>query len=525
MKIKQVLLTGFIFVQILSGSFAQMTSLSAIDGSMNVDALSASMSSESVVGSNGGAATSISTGNFQYGGTAQLAMSSSNYLVTPGDIYTLAFSTGATTVKYTIPIDISYKVRVANLGVLDASNMTFVQFRKQVEDLVNKNFPMSGVQFVLTTPSTFKVVIKGEVKQTCERDSWALTRLSSIISGCVTEFSSVRNITITSHDGSVKTYDLFLAKRDGDLSQDPYLKPGDVVTLGRIDRKVSVRGSVERPGAYELLPGENLTQLINRYAGGLDKYADVSRIELTRLISEDKHLGDKIYLSKENIDDDYVLECWDSVYVTSLNEVRPAIYVEGAIRGEVTAKTKEDTESTPLTSSSRRIVYFHSDEDYAYLIRKNAHWFTGISNLEDAYIKRGQEVIPVNIYTVLHNPDYRIKLDVQADDILVIPFRQFFVNVSGAVAVPGRYPYVPDRDYNYYIGLAGGFTDKNARSSVRIIDMNNIKHSKKDIIEPEMTIIARSNSFIYQFNRIAVPVTTILTAVYTGVLINHYAND
>ena len=104
------------------------------------------------------------------------------------------------------------------------------------------------------------------------------------------------------------------------------------------------------------------------------------------------------------------------------------------------------------------------------------------------------------------------------NDTLLIPFKQFFVSVSGAVYLPGRYPYIPDRTWDYYIGLAGGFIkEKNACDAVVITDVNGKKHKKSEFIQPEMTIEAKANSGLYYFNQYAPIITTILSAVSTSI--------
>ena len=55
----------------------------------------------------------------------QLAMSVPNYPVTCGDVYTLAFAAGSTPVTYSIPVDTTYKIRVANLGVINAAGLSY----------------------------------------------------------------------------------------------------------------------------------------------------------------------------------------------------------------------------------------------------------------------------------------------------------------------------------------------------------------------------------------------------------------
>ena len=203
-----------------------------------------------------------SLGASEFTSSVQMAMSNTDYMVTAGDIYSLTYSANGIPVSYTIPVDPTYKIRVSNLAVLDASGKSFMTLKQQVEEIVQKNYPMSGVQFVLLNPASFKVTIKGEVKRTSEKQAWALTRLSSIVSGTTTGYSSIRDITVTSKNGKKRTYDLFKATRYGDLSQNPYVRPGDVIAINRIKRKVTIKGSIERPGTYELMKGENLKNLI-----------------------------------------------------------------------------------------------------------------------------------------------------------------------------------------------------------------------------------------------------------------------
>ena len=146
-----------------------------------------------------------SLGAEEFSNTVQMAMSNTDYMVTAGDIYSLNYSANGIAVSYTIPVDPTYKIRVSNLAVLDASGKSFITLKQQVEEIVMKNYPMSGVQFVLLNPASFKVIVKGEVRATAEKQAWALSRLSSIIAGTTTPYSSIRDVTITSRNGKKRT--------------------------------------------------------------------------------------------------------------------------------------------------------------------------------------------------------------------------------------------------------------------------------------------------------------------------------
>lgn len=439
--------------------------------------------------------------------TPQMAMSTPDYPVTAGDIYLLAYAAGSTPVTYKISVDTTYRIRISNLAVINAKGLTFVELKKQVEDIVSKNYPLSGVQFILEVPSVFTVTLKGEVKDTTTIKAWGLTRLSSVIFPYFTDYSSDRNVTITSMDGTVNQYDVFKAIRFGDLKEDPYLRPGDTVTVQRSERKVLIDGGVERPGIYDLLPGDNLKNLINIYGGGLSPDADISRIELKRKQNSAFKSGETLYLNGDSIAEDFELLNYDMVEIGEISQLKPVMFIEGAINTSV---------GTSPETSEKFSVEFTQGENYGFLIRRVKELFSNISDLKRAYIIRENRMIPIDASLCLYDSDYYTTETVQPNDTLMIPFIQSFVTVAGAVNKPGRYPYIPGRDWEYYVGLAGGFqSGVNAFEAVKITDLNGNKLKKTDEITPETTITASTNSFTYYWGKYAPVVTTVLSAVST----------
>ena len=253
---------------------------------------------------------------------AQQAIASPDYIVTAGDIYALAMD--GTVISVTI--DASYKLRVGNLGVINVKGLTFQQLKNKVENLVNSNYPTANFQFYITNPASFKVLITGEVVVSGEVDTWSLKRLSTLIQNYLTPYSSTRIIVIESEDGTKKTYDLFQAKRYGDMSQDPYLRPNDKIIISEYDRIVTVKGEVKRPGTYELLPEEQIQDLINVYGGGYTDFANKSEMILTRFIG-----GEQVWEQKNLVEADFVADkvlfSRDVVQVLSHSLTRNAFFV------------------------------------------------------------------------------------------------------------------------------------------------------------------------------------------------------
>lgn len=453
------------------------------------------------------------TSNFE--SNIQLAISNPEYLVTPGDIYSLNYAAGTTPVSYKILVDSSYRIRVSNLAVLDASGKTYVQLKKQVEEIVSKNYPLSGVQFILTSPATFKVIVKGTVENSSEQTAWPLTRLSEILEKSpLNTYSSRRFVKIKSTNGKETTYDLFKTQRFGDYSQDPYIRPGDIITILKTNKKVKISGAIVFPGIYELSESENLKELIESSAGGLSPTADTSRIELNRQISNSIKTGQKFYLSQKDLDENYKLNHMDSIFIETFENLRPRFYIEGAVYNSQEQALQAESSTTIPESSTKFSMQFEQGSYYDFIIRKNEKLFSSVSDIENAYIIRGEEIIPINIQNILDDTNFYSNILINQNDILRIPFKQFFVTVSGSVNNPGRYPYIPDRKYEYYIGLAGGFNkSQNSSKSVKIVSLDGKKLSKTDTITPETTITANTNSFLYYFNQFAPIVTTTLSII------------
>jgi protein involved in polysaccharide export with SLBB domain len=454
----------------------------------------------------------------------QLALSTPDYQVTAGDVYTLAYAALGQSVEYIIPIDTTYRLRVANMGIIDGAGKTFNQLKTQVEAVVTNNYPMSGVQFVLSRPAVFKVHVRGEVLAAQETTAWALSRLSSLAEENLTAQASLRDVTIRSAGGQTRTYDLFKARRLGDLKEDPYLRPGDVVTFNRADRVVTLQGAVERTGAYQLLEGEHLKELIEWYGSGFTPVADRTRLELLRQVNSASVSGDKIFLDEEHLAGNYALENYDAVTVPAITALNPVMFVEGAVKSAGTSVA--DLEGIALTEASRLVVPFTKGENYAALVRRNKEWFAAVSDTLNAYIIRDGEHIPINLNPMLYDADFRSEVLVVENDTLIIPFRQYFVTVSGAVQVPGRYPYIPDREWDYYIALAGGFVPgRNSFDAVTIADINGRRLKKSDVITPETIITARTNNGLYYFNQYAPVITTTLTIVTTFLSLQAFLNS
>lgn len=435
------------------------------------------------------------------------------YLVTPGDIYRLSYAAYSTPIVFDIIIDASYNVRISNLAVINIEGKTYLEFKKIVESIVTKNYPMTAVQLYMIRQGNFYVFVRGEVKTAYEHLVSSLTRLSDVIQESLTSYSSTRDIKIISANGKTKTYDLFKAVRDGQLKENPYVRPGDIIEIARAERFISIAGNVERPGNYQILNDENINAMIEIYGHGLTQSADLSTLAVYRTIdSASSPLGNVFFLDTEEKRNEFILENGDRIVINDKASRKPVIYFEGAL------SIPREKDTTDIDESTIIPVQFIPGEDLISMIRSRRSWFSAQSDTYNTYLLRKGEKIPVNLNRIFYDINYNEFIEVLPEDKLVVPFLRQYVTVAGAVVSPGRYPYIPDRTWEYYVSLAGGFnTDKNDWKSVVIKDVHGKTMNKKDIILPETTITARANSFSYNFNKYA-PIITVSASVITAVL-------
>jgi protein involved in polysaccharide export with SLBB domain len=356
------------------------------------------------------------------------------------------------------------------------------------------------------------VFVTGEVKQASWVNVMALTRLSQVLGDLSTDYSSIRNIKIRSAAGEERSFDLFRAQRYGELDQDPYLAPGDMVMVDRAERRVRISGEVKRPGVYQLLPGENLFHLVVVYAQGLTDLSDSARVRITRMLSTDSKVGALLYVDgSTDAGLQQGLEDLDSVVIASNQEFRPTVFFEGAVGTDVPTSGS----AAELLDVSNRVRYtYHPGTRLSEAVLNLRGQFTAVSDLEHAYLRRsaGGSVIPVNLEDFLHRFDFSDDVLLEPNDVIIVPFRQFFVTVSGSVYNPGRYPYVPDRSWAYYVSLAGGLNDeRNNGRGQKVYNYLGEQRALDKPIQPEDRIIIPANSFLYNFGRVSTILTTTIS--------------
>lgn len=445
------------------------------------------------------------------------AISNNYYPVTPGDTLSLFYTEGKNTTSLTLQVDGSYRVSIPTLGTVNGKDKTFVEFAREIEQLVVTYLPYSLPRVTLIGTGAFSVAVRGEVTSTREVPAWGLSRLSSVIGGA-TNYASTRQIRITARDGSNKTYDLYAALREGDLAQNPYVKAGDVITIPQAERLITLAGEVVRPGVYQPLEGESLHKILETYGNGVLPSGDARALLVRRFKGDSSSTVDVLRVSAEELES-FAVQHLDTIFVNPIVPLTRAVSIEGAVTmGGATVLP------SALNSSGRLYYQFFPGETVVEMLQTLSQRFSAVSDLGGTYLLRGEQLIPIDVQSILMGrPSEVATLVLLEGDRFVVPFNQLFVNVAGAVLKPGTFPYIPDKKADYYIHLAGGFDPaKNRNGAFTVIDKQGNKLSENAIVPPEAIVNAKLNTFqaVNGLN-LATTVTIVgLVATITSIIVN-----
>lgn len=417
------------------------------------------------------------------GDAALLAVGTPDYPVRPGDVYQLSYSDGQRTIVEPIMVDSSYNVSISNIGKVSAKGLTYIEFKSKVESQVRTFYSYAKPVLTLQSCGVYSVKVAGEVTNSRDVTVWGLTRLSDL-AFCATQYASTRDVRVVYEDGTTYTYDLFAASRLGNSVQNPYLEPGCTVTFQKAKTTVSLSGEVQRPGVYQPHETDTLESLIYTYGDGFTNKADTSCYYVSRYVDG---VLEMINVKAEDAAA-FNLQFGDAITVATKISELPSILIQGAV-------------------PDGKIYYqFFEGETVQQMARTLSTLLGAEADTKNIYVTRDD--------TTLNDTDI-----LKEGDVVTVPFLYQYVTVSGAVKVPGKFVYSPDKDLNYYISQAGGYAENARKAATHIYadDGSTVK-----TLGPNCTI-----NVGYRDTTAATTITlisTILTATLTALQIMTYVN-
>ena len=151
------------------------------------------------------------------------------------------------------------------LGSISVVGESFQDIKDKFRNLIEQSYIGVSIDLSLKDLSAKKITIVGAVNSPGTYLVNPFTTISNSLaySGGIQQIGSLRNIRLIKPNGNNFSFDLYDLLINGNRTNDLTIESGDVIVVGAASKFISITGMVKRPGSYEILPGEDLSDLLN----------------------------------------------------------------------------------------------------------------------------------------------------------------------------------------------------------------------------------------------------------------------
>lgn len=388
-----------------------------------------------------------------------------NYVIGPDDEIQIDI-TGDNEANYELKVSPEGTVRVEYAGIVEVNGLSVEQASARIRSRLSATYPSirSGrtiVSISLGNIRSIKVTLLGEV---VKPGSYTLPSLATVfnalyVSGGPNENGSFREIEVVRNNKVIATLDIYNFLLKGFQTNNIRLQDQDIIRIPTYKVRAEFTGEVKRPAIFEVLPGENLADVIN-FAGGFTDRAYTARIKVLQNTSRERRITD-VFADRF---DNYSPKSGDKYFVEPiLDRFENRVVIEGAV-----FRPGQFELEPGLT--------------LAKLIKKA----DGVT--EDAFLSRGYitrlkadnstELLTFDLDKILAGKVEDIPL--KREDIITISSifdlrEEYKVSVDGEVRDPGTYDFSENMTLEDIIIKSGGF--KEGASAKRIEISRRIKNS------------------------------------------------
>ncbi len=204
------------------------------------------------------------------------------YILGYGDVLTVNVLGTRPSLDY-YPISRDGTLNLPEFGSVYVQNLTFKEAQKKISAFVASKGIGADVQISIKKLKNITVNVGGSTRYPgtykVSSQSSALNVIAAV--GGLVGNPSLRNVKITSADGTIVTEDLYNSLVFGTVPGTTYLKSGDVVNIPPAENFVYLLGSVNRQAIYEFKEGETTSDLIKMGLGSKpnsDDFMTVKRL-------------------------------------------------------------------------------------------------------------------------------------------------------------------------------------------------------------------------------------------------------
>lgn len=417
---------------------------------------------------------------------------------------------------------------IPNVGEMKVVGLTLAAADSLARNLAAKYYSRAKISLTLVTVRAMKAAISGAVVNPGVYELFAVDRLSTLIAQAgglieppptetagepatdaktaakaksakeqkqkaeaakVVPVASQRYISVETANGSKRNIDYVKFLRAGRLEFNPVLKDGDKVHIAFVNAEtgvVNIFGAVKAPGEYEYLPGDKLRDII-AIAGGFNADAVIEDITVVRF-NTDGRSQQEFSVDMTGGSPDFAVQSDDRIFVRKKPDFRrkyqvtvkgealfPGVYsIENNVTklSDIIKTCGGFTDRANYRSAKVRRESLREMEDPEFERLKGMP-FADMTAVEYGYYKTRTRVevptVVVDFRELFLKNDLSQDITLVDGDEIIIPTVSPTVNVTGQVNNPGLVHFVGNKNYEYYIEKAGGFSWNARKGALRLI--------------------------------------------------------
>mgnify|MGYP001177545569 CR=1 FL=1 len=382
---------------------------------------------------------------------------SSNYTLGPGDEIIISLW-GESNLSSAEVINRDGQIFIEKIGIMNLGGKTVIEAKKYITKKYSRVYStLSG-----RSPKSFLDLTLGELKSVNVHfvgfvnipGVHMLHPFSNVITGLIQAGGvdvkgTLRDIRVMRGNQSVGSIDIYNYIIEGKAVDDIRLMDQDIVYIPPRKTTIPITGRVLRPGYYEILENENLSDLIS-FSGGKERFSANSIF-----LYKNGNLDKNGYLVNDTVNLDFKVSQGDSIHVPMIPDFDNFILIKGHVKNPGKYPFNKNIKLNDLLSAtmSNKDEDFYKTMDLSSVMinRKNPN------NKEPLRIKTS---IDENIY--LKNGDF---INISRKSIFE-PIES--ITITGEIFDPGTYPVNNLTTLNDVLTLSGGYTDLALNEGIQI---------------------------------------------------------
>ncbi|MDN5284321.1 MAG: colonic acid export protein Wza [Mucilaginibacter sp.] len=392
-----------------------------------------------------------------------------NYIIGPDDQLNISVY-GSSSVNWKLDVSPEGNINIPNVGVINVGGKSIELASSLIKSRLSaSNYAIgrgTNVQITLGNIRSIKVIIVGQVQKP---GTYTLPSLATVFnalyaSGGPTENGSLRLIEVIRNNRIIRHLDVYDFIVKGSQKDNISLQDQDIVRVPTYRTRVQLVGQIKIPALFEVLPGENLDNILN-YAGGFTDSAYTARIKVSQISDQQRKITDVVEADYKN----YVPLRGDKYIIESIiNRFENRVVIKGA-------------------------VFRPGDYELQNGLTLNQLITNAAGLKEDAFMERGTitrlksdnstEIIGFNVKDVINKA---LNIPLQREDIVnissIFDLRdKYQVIINGSVRKPGKFPFSENMKVEDLILKAGGFAEGASTKRIEVARrVNNADPSSKN---------------------------------------------